>query len=503
MAKLTFLDRAIGWIDPRAGVKRAHARAAMEMIRSYEGAKTGRRTQNWIATGSSANTAIAGKGAKLRDRARDLVRNSPHAKRALQIMVANVVGDGIVGASATGDAALDKRVQDLWDAWQARCDADSDLDFCGVQALAFRAALEGGDSFIRFRPRRMDDGLDVPLQLQLMEGDYLDQTRDSSLGGVTGTTRLGIAFDAIGNRTGYWMYREHPGEMALKSSLESGFVPAREVLHLFVKDRPGQIIGASWFAPVIMALQDLADLNDAILYREKINSAITGILESPDGMDIGEVEDAPSGGGVQYETVEPGTYMRTRPGETYKPAPPPNTDTSYNEFVKNTLMMIASGLGLTYDQITGDLSQANYSSLRAGKIEQRRVVSQMQWGLAIPRLCQPVWDRFVLEAQAAGKLPEGRYPVRWLPPSHEYIDPHSDLEADILAVQAGAKTWTQLVQERGYDPVKQAEEIAAERKMFDKLGIDLKEALNYGASTRPDPGRMAPAQRELRLIGRA
>jgi lambda family phage portal protein len=484
VAELSVLDRLVGFVSPRAGAARLEAKlrmsaAARGLARSYDGAKTGRRSDGWTTTGSSANTALGPAAQRLRDRSRDLVRNSSWARRALQVMTANVIGDGIQGTSATGDRALDGEVSALWAAWCVKADADGLLDFEGLQALAFRAMLEGGDAFVRFRPRRMEDNLPVALQIQCLEADYLDRSRDS------GEWQQGVQFDALGRRIAYRMWRQHPGD-ARPGALAAVDVPASEIVHLFVVDRPGQVIGAPWFAPVIARLRDLDDLQDAVLYREKINSAITGAIESPEDAGaprIGEV----SGGGAgrpQIDTVEPGTITRLGPGEKYTPAPPPATETNYAEFVRHVLLEVASGLGLTYDQLTGDLSEANYSSLRAGKMEQRRVVSQLQWQLAIPRLCQPVWDRFIAAALMEGKLKprEGGYPVRWIPPAHEYVDPSGDLEADLLAVASGRKTWSQLVQEAGFDPGRQAADLAADKALLSSAGVDLGAALGWAST---------------------
>jgi hypothetical protein len=57
---VTWLDRAIGWMSPGAGLSRARARAALQTLRAYEGATIGRRTSGWRTTGASANAEIAG-----------------------------------------------------------------------------------------------------------------------------------------------------------------------------------------------------------------------------------------------------------------------------------------------------------------------------------------------------------------------------------------------------------------------------------------------------------
>jgi len=103
------------------------------------------------------------------------------------------------------------------------------------------------------------------------------------------------------------------------------------------------------------------------------------------------------------------------------------------------LQGIAAGVGATYDQITGDLRQANYSSLRAGKIEFRRLVADMQWNMLEPQVLGRITDRWVQMAILANELPRRAHGWRrrYVMPAHEPIDPKKDLEADIAAVRSG------------------------------------------------------------------
>ncbi|SIS76252.1 phage portal protein [Phaeovulum vinaykumarii] len=76
--------------------RRVMARQAFETLtRGYDGAARGRRTEGWRAPGSSADTEIGVAGALLRDRMRDLVRNNPHAAKAVAVLVNNIIGAGI------------------------------------------------------------------------------------------------------------------------------------------------------------------------------------------------------------------------------------------------------------------------------------------------------------------------------------------------------------------------------------------------------------------------
>jgi capsid protein len=157
-----WMDHAIASFAPRAAARRVLARQAFETLtRGYDGASKGRRTDGWRAPGSSADTEIGVAGALLRDRMRDLVRNNPHAAKAVAVLVNNIVGSGIMPRAASGDDKLDSKVDALFTRWTADCDADGQLDFYGLQTLICREMVEAGEVLVRRRLRRSSDGLPV------------------------------------------------------------------------------------------------------------------------------------------------------------------------------------------------------------------------------------------------------------------------------------------------------------------------------------------------------
>jgi len=110
----TWFDHAIATVAPRMAARRVMARQAFETLtRGYDGAARGRRTEGWRAPGSSADTEIGVAGALLRDRMRDLVRNNPHAAKAVAVLVNNIIGAGIMPRAASGDDKLDRSIEGI------------------------------------------------------------------------------------------------------------------------------------------------------------------------------------------------------------------------------------------------------------------------------------------------------------------------------------------------------------------------------------------------------
>src|SRR5512144_2851529 len=130
---MNWLDRAVGYVAPQAGLRRARHRAAMAALaRSYEGARVGRRTEGWVVAGTSANAEIGTAIGRLRDRSRDLVRNNPYAAKATHAVVSNLVGTGIMPRARVGDGSINDQADKLWARFAEACDADALTDFSGL-----------------------------------------------------------------------------------------------------------------------------------------------------------------------------------------------------------------------------------------------------------------------------------------------------------------------------------------------------------------------------------
>ena len=141
-----------------------------------------RRLVAWRAGGESINSLMLQGGELQRARARQLVRTNPYASNAAASFAAHAVGCGIKPSSLVEDGALKDQIQRLWLAWTDEADADGLTDFYGLQTMAARAMFEAGECFFRFRPRRPEDGLTVPLQLQMLSSEHLPlgEVRDAA-----------------------------------------------------------------------------------------------------------------------------------------------------------------------------------------------------------------------------------------------------------------------------------------------------------------------------------
>ncbi|MEE2915628.1 MAG: phage portal protein [Pseudomonadota bacterium] len=458
-------------------------RSALRGIRAqYDGASHSRRTQGWRRTGRDANYELQGAAAILAQTARDMVRNNPYAERAVSAISTDLVGTGItfqVLRDGEPDAELTALAREHLES--TACDADGRQNIYGMQLQAARTVVESGAVLARNRPRFARDGLPVPFQVQMLEPDYLDATRNGVFD--AGMYVSGIQFDRIGNREAYWLFPQHPGSVALRSPT-SNPIPARDVVHVFRADRPGQQHGASWFAPVILPMQDFRDYQDAQLLRQKVASSWAVFrIGSPESLDDAQEE------GDRADFIEPGLIEDLPYGTDIKFANPPGVD-GYAEFSKISVRTFATGMNLPYDNF-GDLEGVNYSSGRMGRIQYNRQLDSWTWNMLIPQFCEPIGAWFFRAAQLLGRDVTG-CTMKWTPPARPMLDLSTEGPAIRDMVRSGLMDPETAIRERGEDPDTVLAAWARFAAKADALGLvfdcDPRKVTQVGNAMQPTAG---------------
>jgi lambda family phage portal protein len=469
------IDRVVEFFSPVAAQRRMAARIGLANHRAYDAAARGRGTDGWRSTGASADAEIMGARGLLRDRMRDLVRNNPMAAQAVQVLVNNIVGPGIRPRAASSNKTLNKRADKLWKAWAASCDAHGHTDFHGLTALAVRGMIEGGETLALKRLQPSRTGMlrrgQVPLRVELREGDHLD---DGKMDVRASGARIsqGIEFDADGNRTAYWMFPDHPGGVTQSFSQrhESVSVPAAMVAHLFERQRV-QNRGVPWGVPAMRAMRDFDDWQNAELVRKKTEACLVGILLGDDDQNTSVGAVIEDSAGNKVEQFSPGMigYGKNATDIRFNN---PSAAGGTEEWTRVQQRIIAAGFRVPYALMTGDMSQANFSSARAGLNEFRRMIDQVQWQIVIPMFCDRIWGWFIEAAQLAGLLPvTAEIPAEWAPPRFESVNPLQDAQADLLEVRAGFASLQQKIAARGYDPAEITGEWQAMAQEMDDKGL--------------------------------
>jgi lambda family phage portal protein len=482
-------------------VTKRYRNDAMQWRTGYDGAGFRRRLRGWVPSQYTTNVIMAGSGRLLRSRCRDVLRNNPHANAACESFTANVIGTGIKPSSLLSNQPdLRASLQRLWLDWTDECDADGLADFYGMQTIVARSLFEAGECFIRYRNRRPADGFAVPLQLQLLESDLCPY--EWNMQAPNGNWIMnGIELDAIGRRVAYWFYPTHPGDMPIEpvASLQPIRIPASEVLHIFKCTRPGQMRGVPLITPSLIRLFFLDQYDDAELERKRIAAMFAGFVTSAAPEDVIPIDgpDLTSGqDGISLSGLEPGTLQTLLPGEDIKFSEPADVGGTYEAFQYRQQLAVFSALGIPYSLCSSDLRRANYSSLRGSIVEYRRKLEQFQHNVFVFQMCRPIYRRWLDTAVLAQALAidAGDYlanqtayqEAKWIPQRNDWVDPLKDRQAEKLAVDAGFKSRSDVIEAEGADPEETDARIAADKERADDL--DLEFPVVFAAATQPgDP----------------
>lgn len=416
-----------------------------DRLRHLDAAAGGRRGSGWGVSGPLQDEIAAG-GPLVQRRARYLTRNNPHIAHGVANWTGALVGHGIRPAAQDADRGFRRRVGDAFEAWSEQADLTGTTDFNGIQRQVAQHLVTDGEALIILHDT--GDGL----RLQIAPPEFLDWSKTSELpdGRVI---RNGVEMDGDGRRLAYWILPEAP-----QTSFNAGAsirVDARGVLHVFDPMGAGQVRGLSWLAPVVTTSSELDQLTDALLTGAKVAAMHAGfITRVNEAADTEEFSDDLS--------LEPGA-MRILPGGTDVKFNSPEQAQQVGEFLRHQLRTMAAGLGLPDHLLSGNLSEANYSSLRAGLLPFRQRVEQVQRTTLVPQFLRPVWRRWLASEIAAGRLdasPDTR--AEWIMPAHYQVDPQKDLEATRTALEMGLMSRSEAVSARGRNPDDLRDEIAAD-----------------------------------------
>lgn len=457
------IDKIVGYFSPKSAYQRAAFRKAADKIRKYEGASKGRRTKNWCTSGASSNLENKYALKTLRDRARDLVRNDPHAARASDLIANNVVGKGIMPQLPEGDLAAS------WAKWtrSTACDISGLLNYAAIQRSVMKNTVVSGEILCK---KVLTTDKEFPLKLQLLESDYLpiESVLEKK---KNNNNRLvqGIEVDKFGAPQFYHLYKEHPGSGSDEAKEGYGQllrVGRDDIAHIFRPDRPGQLRGVSWFAPVMILAKDFSDFQDAQLLKQKVSALFAGFIKDLDG-DLVEDDDDDE---LEFE---PGSLQKLPPGMDISFSDPPTLE-FYKEFINTVLHSYAAGMGISYEGLTGDLSQVNFSSARMGWLEMNRNFDCWRDQLVNTQLNNRVLDWFIESQRLVGKsYPPLDYVPNWTPPKREMIDPTKEVPAKIKAIRAGLDTFSDSIRERGKDPESHFAELKSDKDKIDELELVL------------------------------
>lgn len=451
--------RAAGWIAGKA------------LRASYSGGAVTRLLSDWVVGVLSPDTEIRGNLALMRARARDLVRNNAYMAGVRKVFEDNLIGpDGILlqakvtvgaGKTARPHDATNWEIERAWKEWGYPENASIDT----------RASWVDGEVFLRGRP---DARNAFQFAVQFIDPDQVDEFYNVPFkNGVE--IRMGVEIDADGRPLAYHVNTTHPDT----GKPDRERIDAREIKHLYIQVRPGQTRGVTWFAPILTSAKHIESYREAELVAARIQATQAGVIVAKGEDAIAAYAATTGKDGVPASIeMEPGVYQSLPPGYSIENSSPTHPNMNFGEFVKAVSMPMARALGISYLTLTGDVSAANYSSMRAGLIPERDHFRCLQNFIAL-HACRWVYREWVGQAlltqqlRVDTRIRSDLYAVEWKPRGWKWVDPANDLDALEAEIRLGLTTRTRAAAERGNDFEEVVDELKKEQEYAEAEGVDV------------------------------
>ena len=482
--------------------------------RMYAAAQHNRFTADWMASGTSYDAELRTSLRALRNRSRQLVRDNDYAKNAMRVVRNNVIGQGVRMRAQVYrrrgkalHAEINEQIEEAFLAWckKDRCHTAGKLSFNEIQRLLMGAVPESGEVLVRLVKGQYFGDSKVPLGLEIIESDQLVDDYN----GITpqgNEVRMGVEIDRWQRPLAYWLYPRHPGDYSFMPGRSPDpdrlqRVPADEILHLFITERPNATRGVPWMHTAAKTLNDVNGTTDAEIIRVRAAACQMGFItqaegEDPTAGDGSAMTDAQENG-QNISEFEPGTIRKLAPGETYTDAKAPTPSANMETFVNFLVRKAVLGIGLAYESGSGDYSKVTYLSGRLSLINERdswRVLQQ--W--FIEHFLEPLFKVWMQMAVLAGVLllPDyetnpDRYCCAWVARGWDWVDPSKDVTGAKEAIKAGLSTRTDELGKKGSSP----EDIddTRRRELDYQQGVDADPNNPRPLQYDIDPGAMAKA----------
>jgi lambda family phage portal protein len=451
---------------------------------TWDGADTGRLYADWSTWTTSPDFEIRFNFRLLRARARDFARNNPWMVGFLDELANNVVGPHGILLQAQIKNALGKlakatndEIEAGWEEWgyPENASADGHDSWIELQRLIIQTIAIDGECFVR-RIRGADNPFGYTLQL--IDADLVDETYNQPAAPNTNRIRMGVELDRYSRPVAYWIYNRYAEDMdGLERKRER--VSADEISHLFIRWHRGNTTrGITWFAPIVAPARhlDQYELNHIVASRGAAAKMAVIINKHPEA--IAAYEPPKKGEQPRVFEMEPGTMPELLPGQEIQTVDPAFPSQNYGDFVVAVLRAISRGLKVSYLTLTGDLRQANYSSMRAGLLPERDRWKALQVWFATNahRVFYREWvDMAALKRAIAvdGRLGSDYYAVVWRGRGWKWVDPKNDLEALEKEIKLGINSRTRAAADQGRDYEDVIDEQEQELEYADDHGVDV------------------------------
>jgi lambda family phage portal protein len=380
------------------------------------------------------------------------VRDNEYAKHAVRIITNNVIGTGIgvqaqvISSGGKLQTKVNDDIENTYARWAEKttCHTGGTLAMCDIERLAIGQLVTAGEVIIRKHYAPFGGG-PIPLALEVLEADLLLDNYQTARAPNGNAIRMGVEVDEWLRPVAYWFSPRHPGDYQFTTFEPARFirVPAAEIIHLYIIDRWPQTRGEPWFHAALKTMHNVGGYEDAEIVKARASANIVGFIESPEPL----TGDGKVNGRSVLDT-EPGTWQTLLPGEDVAGFAPSTPNAAVEPFLRYMLRKMAVGIGVSYESLSRDYSQSNYSSSRMGMLDDRDLYRVIQ-GFVIRNLRQNVHREFMDAAVLCGAIKAGNdyytnpvkyQAVRFKPRGWSWIDPSKEVAAYKMAVRSGFMT---------------------------------------------------------------
>jgi lambda family phage portal protein len=492
-------------LPPMSDVVKDRRRVATQrraaLRRTYAAAQINRLTADFVTQRTSANMELRRGLRTLRARSRELARNDDYMKRFLGLMVSGVVGPAGIRLQATvedgvgpADEQLAKAVERAWATWSHKehASASGKLSWVGAQRYYQRVLARDGEVLVQLVEANNPFGF----ALKFVDVDWLDETLNFINPDTGNRVLMSVEVDRFGRTVAYhltppaydYLYPEN-GRARQRER-----VPAEDFIHDFlVNEDEEQTRGVPWAHTAIKRLFDLGELEEAEVIASRIAACKGTYLIPPEGDEEAGIEDDelyPQ----TIEAIEPGMSQVTPPGWDVKTVDPQHPNANVVGFHKAMLRGVAAGLEVSYTSLAGDLESVNYSSIRAGLLDERDILRALQ-GNAVESFCRPVYRRWLNRAVFMGAIPGARpadirrlQEPNWRPRGWAWVDPMKDVQATVLAINNGLDSHIDALAEQGEEFAHVMENLKKAKELAEKSGVNITGGTPTKPSVKADDG---------------
>ena len=498
---LNIIDRTIAFFAPQKAWERMQYRRALG---GYKAGDQNASRANWqpmIGTGESINKVSRD---RMRARARDAERNSDIANGILLAYQRNVVGRGFNLQARTEDDTFNKAAEKLWRHWSK----PENCDLTGQQSLremlnmiTQRTQVDGGIVIVKTYVQDKK----YPFKVQIREVDDIDAMgrMEAENGNVICN---GIELDQYNRPVAYYLKETDPNGF---SDYKVTRVEADRIIYFWQRRRPTEYREISRLARTLPRIRDTDDYLDTVSFAHKIAASLALVITQkfPDGIAGGigrkvqgllEKMGEPIPEDQKIQGFTGGDILYLQPGQDATSVVPTGAAAETKDFTTTQQRLAAAGQGLSHESASRDVSEVNYSSARQNLLEDENTYLDMQMSL-IEHVLSKLYEEVIKAGYQTGMIDAQKYPDFWerleeylehefIPQGMPWIDPLKEANAKKIGIESKTLTRKALAASEGKDWKEELEQLAAEQKMMEELGLIVKgEDKNAKSKQDTDP----------------